>query len=52
MNELRLWIRKSANGKIIANKLVKEGSMMAKAEYEAYIFNDIKELSEWLDKSI
>ena len=52
MTELRLWIKKSANGKYIVNKLIREGSIMAKAEYEPYTFENMKEMSEWLEKSL
>lgn len=52
MGEVQLWIKKSSNGNYIVNKLVKEGSIMTKPEYEVFTFNNMKELSTWLEKSI
>jgi hypothetical protein len=50
--ELKIWVKKSSNGMYIVNKMIKEGSIMSHAEYEVYSFNNIKELSDWLEKAI
>lgn len=52
MSELKLWIRKSDNGRIIANEEIKERTIMSPAQYKTEVFNDIQELAEWLTKRI
>lgn len=50
MGELRLWIKRSINGNYIVDKLVKEGNIMNKPEYETFTFTNMKELSTWMEK--
>ena len=47
--ELRLWIRKSGNGLYLVDKEIKAASIMNKAEFVTYSFNNISELAKWIE---
>ena len=48
MVELKLWIRRSANGLWLVDKETRPGNMLQKPEIETYSFKDIHELTKWI----
>ena len=50
--EIKIWITKSENGMYLVDKEYKPGNLLSKSEYKRYSFNNMNELSKWIEKEV